>query len=608
MTNKILSDLIDPEVLWKVKKTLSPSITAFSNYFLNSADMSVLKLKFINLCKNSDLENEQIRPMAWKIFFKVLPSEENSTIKTWILKTISDRQRFENIKIKKNLNSINYKLNQQTNNSNDKNKEINNIINNSNKSNNNLDSNLSGYDLKYVIEQDINRTFQNLKLFQDNCVKELLSEILFYWSIQPENTKMSYRQGMNDLLSILFFAFFPFYFSEKRKSFKNNNNNNKNTRNDSNNNNNNNNINNNSENKNQNQNQSDLYSKEEQQFLLSLCKEPKKNSKALYLFFHDEKYISHDLFTVFTSMMDFGIKHLYETQKDLNNNSINSQDDFIDFKAEEKQIDMVYKRALDIYHNKLRNYDQNLFTYLIKHKIDPNTYMIRWLRCLFCREFSYKVSIQLWDIIFLEEFFQSDKKLQFVDYLCVAMYENIKDEIMVGQEEEILKLLFRYPQIESPKNLIKNAYKIRSYFELNQYQNHGNKEDFNKEVKINLNKANENCVNRNNYNNNNPNKIRMTKKEKEIYDFNNKEINYIKKEELNNKAKIAMNISKTTNFKMNYLQIPGDKEGEMLQNMALLSKLKNLEKKYGKHLQKEDDEDLKFIINELYTKFKFKLK
>ena len=53
--------------------------------------MTILKLKFINLCKNTDLENEQIRPMAWKIFFRVLPSDDNSTLKTWIGKTISDR-------------------------------------------------------------------------------------------------------------------------------------------------------------------------------------------------------------------------------------------------------------------------------------------------------------------------------------------------------------------------------------------------------------------------------------------------------------------------------------------------------------------------------------
>ena len=553
MTTKILSNVIDPEVLWKIKKTLSPCINSFSNYFLNSEDMSVLKYKFINLCKNSDLENEQIRPMAWKIFLKVLPCEDNSNLKTWIIQTCSDRQNFENIKKRDKIDNIN--------NINNRNPNINNNKN----------------DLRKLIQQDINRTFQNIKLFKDSCVKEVLVDILFYWSIQSENKNMSYRQGMNDLLSILFFSFFPFYFSEKRKSIKNNDIQNVNDNNQLNNN--------------------DLYSKEEKLFLLSLCKEPTKNAKTLYLFFHDEKYICHDLFTIFSSMMSSGIRKLYETPYDYKINTNSSQEDF--FSLKEKKLDVVYKRALNIYHNMLRNYDENLFTRLIKKRIDPTTYMVRWLRCLFCREFSYVVSIQMWDIIFIEEFFQSDNLFQFIDYICVAMYENIREEIMAGDEEKILKLLFRYPQIDSPKNLIKNAYKIRSFFEFSQYQNNGNNN--NKEVKINLNKANENHFNSNNLNK--KNEIQMTKKEKEIYDFNKKDIGH---KDLNFNANKSKTNSNTTDFKLNYMQIPRNDEGFILQNMAIVSKLKNLEKKYGSKIQKEDDEDLKFIIGQLYHKFNLK--
>ena len=551
MTNKILSNVIDPEVLWKVKKTLSPCIIAFSNYFLNSEDMSILNLKFINLCKNSNLENEQIRPMAWKIFLKVLPSKENVYIKTWIEKTISDREKFEKIKLNENINSIKYKGDPLTITAQNKNK------------NNNWNKFIDGHKLKEIIEKDINRTFQNLKLFQDNYVKELLTDILFYWSIQPENKKMSYRQGMNDLLSILFFAFFPYYFSI--------NNNNKN----------NNNI-------------SSFYTKEEKEKLISYCKEPIKNARQIYLFFHDEKYLIHDLFTIFSNMMSFGIKKLFETPLDMSNNSALIQEDFLNFKMEEKEIDIVYKRALDIYHNMLRNYDEQLFSHLIKNKIDPTTYMVRWLRCLFCREFSYKVCIQLWDIIFLEEFFQSDKKFQFVDYICIAMYENVKSSIIKSKEEEILQLLFKYPQIDSPFELIKNAYKIRSFFEFPQYQ--GNNMNNNKEIKIELNSKKNIKINQ------------MTKKEKEKYDFDKKDINQNINNinNINNKKQKKQFIN--TEFQINYNNISNINinEGITLQKMALIQKLKNIEKKYETLLQIEDDSDLKFIINELYSKFQLK--
>ena len=565
MTNKILSNVIDPEVLWKAKKTLTPCINAFSDYFLNSEEMSVLQLKFINLCKNSDLEKEQIRPMAWKIFLKVLPSNENNYLKSWIEKTISDRQKFENIKLKENINSIKYKGDPLTN-------IAQNNINNNKNNNDSWNKFFNGHKLKEIIEKDINRTFQNLKLFKDNYVRELLTDILFYWCVQPENKTMSYRQGMNDLISILFFSFFPFYFSI--------------------------NIN----NTNNNSNKNELYTKEEKEKLISYIKSPIKNSRNLYLFFHDEKYISHDLFTIFSNMMYCGIKKLYETPYDMANNSKKVQEDFLNFKVEEKEIDIVYKRALDIYHNMLRNYDQDLFGHLIKNKIDPTTYMVRWLRCLFCREFSYKVCIQLWDIILLEEFFQSDKKFQFADYICVAMYENVKGQILTSGEEEILKLLFRYPQIDSPVDLIKNAYKIRSFFEFSQYQNQGNQNNINnnKEVKIDLNN---NKINLNNNTNNKNKSSKMSKKEKEKYDFDKKDINQNSKNIQNKKNKV---FHIKTEFQANYNNFPNNKEGIMLQKMSLLQKLKNIEKKYEKVFKSDDDEDFKFIINELYEKFQLK--
>ena len=560
MTNLILSNVIDPEILWKIKNTLTPCINAFSDYFLNSEEMSVLQLKFINLCKNSDLEKEQIRPMAWKIFLKILPSSSNSYLKTWIEKTISDRQKYENIKLKENINSIKYKGDPLTN-----------LENNDNK-NDTWDKFFNGNKLKALIEKDINRTFPNLKLFQDKYVRKLLIDILFYWCIQPENKLMSYRQGMNDLLSILFIAFFPFYFSI--------------------------NVNNNIDNNNENKitNKKELYSKEEKEQLISYSKDPIKNARNLYLFFHDEKYISHDLFTIFSKMMSLGIKKLYETQNDMVNKSSLIQEDFLNFKIEEKEIDIVYKRALDIYHNMLRNYDQELFSHLIKNNIDPTTYMVRWLRCLFCREFSYKVCIQLWDIIFLEEFFQSDKKFQFVDYICVSMYENVKKEIMNNKEEEILELLFNYPQVDSPIDLIKDAYKIRSFFEFSQYQIQGNNNNYiNQETNLN---------NKNDINNNKIKNIsKMTKKQKEIYDFDKKEIN-IKSE--NNITKNNKNSYLNTNFQSNYNNFTYDKEGILLKKMSIVQKLKNIEKKYKKYFEKEDDEDLKFIINKLYSGFKLK--
>ena len=299
--------------------------------------------------------------------------------------------------------------------------------------------------------------------------------------------------------------------------------------------------------------------------------------------------------------MSYGIKDLFEEPND---NTNKSSSDFLNFENEEKEIDIVYKRSLDIFHNMLRNYDQELFSHLIKNKIDPTTYMTRWLRCLFCREFSYKVCIQLWDIVLLEEFFQNDKKFQFVDYICIAMHENIKKSIINLKEDEILQTLFRYPQIESPIELIKNAYKIRSFFEFSQYQNQGNNingNGNNKEIKINLNNNTKSIIN-DTYN---KNKMihQMTKKEKEKYDFDKKEMDH-NMNNINYKKPKKQYIN--TDFQTNYNNFPNNEEGFILKKMSIVQKLKNIEKKYEKFFQTEDDLDLKFIINEINSKFQLK--
>lgn len=57
-------------------------------------------------------------------------------------------------------------------------------------------------ELKQVIKNDIDRTFQEMALFQKEEVKELMVNVLFTWA--KLNPAISYRQGMNELLAVLF--------------------------------------------------------------------------------------------------------------------------------------------------------------------------------------------------------------------------------------------------------------------------------------------------------------------------------------------------------------------------------------------------------------------
>ena len=533
MQQKVLSELIDPEVLFNIKKTISPCIKSFSDFLNMSNDMNILKLKLVNLCKKSELEKEEIRPIAWKILLKILPSNDKSNIKTWIDKTISDRKKYEKLKQKEIISITKYKGDPLTANFDT------NIIN----ENNNWDKFYNGSSLRKLIEKDVRRTFQNKPLFKNNAVKEFLTDILYFWCVEEENKKISYKQGMNDILSILFFAIFPFYFSDVKK--------------------------------NKNCNNNIIYPPEEQNYLYELSKNSVKNSKTLYLFFHDENYLSHDLFAMFSALMNFGLKDLFEANGDfpvhvdidlnkipsyniipapninINNNGINLNKKY--------ELDIIYKRCIDIMNNKLRVYDEELYKHILANKIDSTTFMVRWLRCLFCREFSDTVSIQIWDVIFLEEYFQNDNKMQFIDYIVVAMFENIRKNLLKKDEEGILQILFNYPKLESPKDLIKSAYKIRTFFE---------------------------------------NKKNKTSKIKDLIDDDPP------KKKMDHVIIEKENIEK--DFRTKYIQIPLNKEGITMQNREILKKLEELQNKYQDFMHLDDLIDFRFCLNELKSKLNTK--
>ena len=70
-------------------------------------------------------------------------------------------------------------------------------------------------DLKDLINKDLDRTHQEIDLFLQNKIKNILANVLYIRS--KENSTISYRQGMNELFAIIFNAFYPYYFACTRK-------------------------------------------------------------------------------------------------------------------------------------------------------------------------------------------------------------------------------------------------------------------------------------------------------------------------------------------------------------------------------------------------------
>ena len=95
----------------------------------------------------------------------------------------------------------------------------------------------------------------------------MMVNILFIWS--KENRDISYKQCMNEILAVLLFGLYPFYFKNNPKISQDN-------------------------------------------VINYLKTDRAKFSKEIYLFFHDEEDLAADLFSLFDAVMNKGIKDLYD--------------------------------------------------------------------------------------------------------------------------------------------------------------------------------------------------------------------------------------------------------------------------------------------------------
>ena len=281
-------------------------------------------------------------------------------------------------------------------------------------------------ELLSLIKLDVDRTFQELDLFHNEKIKELLTRILYINS--KENPDPSYCQGMNEILGTLFFAFLP---SIRLNRFEGDSTN------------------------------SNYYQK-------------------VYYDIVDEKYLEADLFTVYSELMTRDITLLYTYNDDRFRNKNNlvkydlqnlTNEDLI--KSEESELLKRIKKIFYIYLKKDKEYFDFLFG-----KVEPNLFLLRWLLCMLDREISLKNVMWVWDCILFYEFveFTVEKKnintereekekghtsrLNFLDFVCLSMIYDLKNDVIKADSSVILSKFLKFPNEYNIKHIMKESFKI----------------------------------------------------------------------------------------------------------------------------------------------------
>ena len=89
----------------------------------------------------------------------------------------------------------------------------------------------------------------------------------------------------------------------------------------------------------------------------------------------------------------------------------------------------------------LRRHDLKLFDYIQAQKLEISYFAVRWVTCLFTREFNIADVLHIWDIILSDT-----NQVDFISYFCFAMINNDRDIILNNDFSSNLYHLQNYSQ------------------------------------------------------------------------------------------------------------------------------------------------------------------
>uniref|UniRef100_A0A0N5AT23 Rab-GAP TBC domain-containing protein n=1 Tax=Syphacia muris TaxID=451379 RepID=A0A0N5AT23_9BILA len=104
----------------------------------------------------------------------------------------------------------------------------------------------------------------------------------------------------------------------------------------------------------------------------------------------------------------------------------------------------------------LRGFDVELYNHLVVDLcIKPQFFAFRWISLLLSQEFSLPDVIIIWDSIF-----SSESRIKFLHFVCIAMMEREREELLNGDFSSCLRLLQNIPE-KNVYELLRVAFDIR---------------------------------------------------------------------------------------------------------------------------------------------------
>ncbi|KAG2378606.1 hypothetical protein C9374_008245 [Naegleria lovaniensis] len=385
----------------------------------SSTDPNTLLQSLCTKALSGNLGQSTIRSIIWRVFLGVLPLTEKFGKEHWITKIDYDRERYEEL-LKKHENDPRKKTKNSANSEDEVDVTFCDPLSQS--QSNPWSEFFENSELEKTIVQDLKRLYPEYPFFRTDEIQNLLKRMLFVWS--KENTDLSYRQGMHELLSPILLVVYR-----------------------------------------------DAQNIENYKHLLEENPDLKLLMKLL-----DRNFLEHDAYCLFeklmTKMREYFIVGEGPQGRPFPN--ISTKGPLDNMLMIERKMDLyetpIFKISNKIQNTLLEKKDPDLHRHLTKMCIEPQIYLIRWVRLLFGREFHIDDAIILWDAIFSDcggfrsesLISASDIDLSLVEHISVAMLHFIRKHLLSSDSSYCMKRLMRYPPVEDVHIFVEQALESRA--------------------------------------------------------------------------------------------------------------------------------------------------
>ncbi|XP_066571790.1 TBC1 domain family member 5 isoform X2 [Amia ocellicauda] len=370
-------------------KSFSESDSTFISYrkewdelFLNCNYLARIRQKGIN----GQLRSSRFRSVCWKLYLDVLPEDKSQ----WINKTMELRTQYEKIK-ETHITNPRKAAGQQ---------DL--VVNNplSQDEGSLWNKFFQDKELRGMIQQDVMRTFPEMQYFQQDDVRNMLTDILFCYA--RENEQLLYKQGMHELLAPIVFILHCDHQAFQHAS-------------------------------------ETAYPSEDMKSLLN----PE---------FHE-----HDAYAMFSQLMETAEPWFSSFEREVRKGKEEMITSIPFARPQDSGPSVaIVAKVNRIQDQLLKKHDNELYMHLTRLEIAPQIYGIRWVRLLFGREFPLQDLLVVWDALFADSI-----TLDLVDYIFVAMLLYIRDALIASNYQTCLGLLMHYPPIGDIHALLHKALFLR---------------------------------------------------------------------------------------------------------------------------------------------------